>query len=417
MLDYKFLVQNKQTVADSLEKRGASKLLSVLDEAVQLDELRKQSIQKVEALKFERNQASGEIAKLKKEKKDDTAILEKMKSVSVEIKSLDEKLKLIEEKIEQALFEFPNILDSSVPAGKDSAQNKEIRKWGDHKEYSFSLKSHEEIGESLGIIDFKKAGEVSGARFVFLKGLAAKLERALIQFMLETHTEKGYTEILPPFLVNRKALFGTGQLPKFEEDVFRIEKFDYFLIPTAEVPVTNYHRDEILDEKILPIKYCAYTPCFRSEAGSYGKDTKGLKRQHQFNKVELVKFAKPENSYDELEKLTKDAEEILQKLKLPYRVVALCGGDVGFSSAKTYDIEVWSPYLKAYMEISSCSNFADFQARRANIRYRDSQGKVHFVHTLNGSGLAAGRTLMAVLENYQTADGQFEIPEVLKKYF
>ncbi len=339
-----------------------------------------------------------------------------MKGVAQQIKDLDAKVTEVEAKIHELMFELPNNLDASVPDGASAEQNTVVRSWGDKPNFTFKPKIHDEIGEKMGIIDFKKAGEVTGARFVFLKGLGAKLERALIQLMLDTHAKAGYEEILPPFMVNRDSLIGTGQLPKFEEDVFKIEKFGYYLIPTAEVPVTNYHRNEILDAKLLPLRYTAYTPCFRSEAGSYGKDTKGLKRQHQFNKVELVKFTKPEDSMKELEALLGDAEKILQLLKLPYRVVSLCAGDIGFSSSKTYDIEVWSPAANAYMEISSCSNFIDFQARRANIRYRDDKGKVQFVHTLNGSGLAVGRTLLAIIENYQKEDGTFSIPDVLAPY-
>jgi seryl-tRNA synthetase len=418
MLDLKSLVQDPKVVETSLRKRGAVHLLPVLTQLVETDRERRQCLQTVEALKAKRNTASQEIAKKKKEKADDSALLEEMKRVSQEIKVLDEKVGTIQAVVDGLIEEFPNLLDESVPEGKSSEENVEIRRWGEVRKFAFKPKTHDEIGEALGIIDFKKAGEVTGARFVFLKGLAARLERALIQFMLDTHAPSGYEEMLPPFMVNRDALRGTGQLPKFEQDVFKVEKFEYFLIPTAEVPVTNYHRQEILEEKNLPKKYMAYTPCFRSEAGSYGKDTKGLKRQHQFNKVELVKFTTPETSVAEHEKLTADAEKILQNLGLPYRVMLLCGGDTGFSSSKTYDLEVWSPGANAYMEISSCSNFADFQARRAGIRYRDSKaGKVHFVHTLNGSGLAVGRTLLAIMENYQKDDGTFEIPKVLSSYF
>jgi seryl-tRNA synthetase len=391
--------------------------LPQLRQAIDLDKQRREGLQKVETLKARRNQASQEIAQQKKNKVEDTTLLDEMKQVSRDAKAIEEKLSIIETQLQALMYEFPNLLDESVPEGKAAEDNKVVRTWGKPPVLDFEPKSHDEIGEALKILDFKKAGEVSGARFVFVKGLAAKVERALIQFMLDTHAHEGYEEILPPFLVNRNTLIGTGQLPKFEEDVFRIEKFDYFLIPTAEVPVTNYHREEILEEKDLPIRYTAYTPCFRSEAGSYGKDTKGLKRQHQFNKVELVKFTTPETSFEEHEKLTANAEKILQLLGLHYRVVALCAGDTGFGSSKTYDIEVWSPASKGYMEISSCSNFADFQARRANIRYRSAAtGKVHFVHTLNGSGLAVGRTLLAIIENFQTKDGTFTIPEVLKPY-
>lgn len=417
MLDLKSIVADFATVEGSLKKRCKPALIPILNELVAHDKERKEIIQKVEALKARRNTASQEIARAKKEGKDSAPVMEEMKKVGADIKTLDETLAAVEAKLQTLIYEIPNVLHSSVPEGADGNANVEKSQWGTPKELPFPAKSHDEIGEQMGILDFKKAGEVTGARFVFLKGLAAQMERALIRLMLDTHTKAGYEEIQPPFLVNRASLFGTGQLPKFEEDVFRIEKFDYFLIPTAEVPVTNYHRNEILDEKILTKKYCAYTPCFRSEAGSYGKDTKGMKRQHQFNKVELVKFAKPEDSFAELDKLLADAEKILQILELPYRVVTLCGGDTGFGSTKTYDIEVWSPHSKSFMEISSCSNFADFQARRANIRYRDSKtGKVQFVHTLNGSGLAVGRTLLAIMENFQKEDGTFEVPKALKSY-
>lgn len=417
MLDLKVLTTEPNLVSESLQKRNNKTAGDLLGVVAALNEKRKELIQKTEGLKSTRNQASQEISRVKKAGGDDSAILEEMKRVSLDIKKLDEDLGQVEEKLNQLLYEFPNILDPSVPAGKTSEDNREIRRWGEPKTFSFVPRSHDEIGERLGIMDFKKAGEVTGARFCFLKGLAAKLERALIQFMLDTHALVGYEEMIPPFLVNRNALIGTGQLPKFEEDVFRVDKFDFFLIPTAEVPVTNYHREEILDEASLPRSYVAYTPCFRSEAGSYGKDTKGLKRQHQFNKVELVKITTPEQSESEHEKLTQHAETILQKLGLPYRVMLLCGGDTGFSSRKTYDIEVYSPASQGFMEISSCSNFGDFQSRRAGIRYRRSDtGRPAYCHTLNGSGLAVGRTLMAVIENYQKEDGSFEIPEVLRPY-
>jgi len=417
MLDLKTLVADPAAVEASLRKRCKTNLIPVLSEVVAHDKERRESIQKVELLKARRNVASQEIAKSKKEGKDSAPLMEEMKKVATEIKSIDERLAEIEGKLQGLMYEIPNLLHASVPEGADSAGNVEVRRWGNPKELSFPARTHDEIGEKMGILDFKKAGDVTGARFVFLKGLAAKLERGLIRLMLETHAKAGYEEMLPPFLVNRASLTGTGQLPKFEEDVFHIEKHDYFLIPTAEVPVTNYHRNEILEEKDLPKKYTAYTPCFRSEAGSYGKDTKGMKRQHQFNKVELVKFVKPENSFAEHEALTLDAEKILQMLELPYRVMTLCGGDTGFNATKTYDIEVWSPASKSYMEISSCSNFIDYQARRANIRYRDSQtGKVGFVHTLNGSGLAVGRTLLAIMENFQNENGTFEVPDALQRF-
>lgn len=417
MLDLKAVIANPAEVEKAIDRRGLTAPKAALKAIVEKDAQRRSLILAVEKHKARRNEASNEIANLKKNKQDTTALMDEMKSVSQAIKELDPQVTQVEEELRTLLVEIPNIPDASVPDGKSAEDNVEVRKWGKIPEFDFKPKTHDEIGEKLGIMNFKKAGEVTGARFVFLTGIAARLERALIQLMLDTHGKAGYTEIQPPFLVNRNALIGTGQLPKFEEDVFRIEKFDFFLIPTAEVPVTNYHRDDILDEKQLPIKYAAYSPCFRSEAGSYGKDTKGLKRQHQFNKVELVKFTRPEDGFKELESLTADAEKILQLLGLPYRVMALSTGDMGFSSAKTYDLEVWSPGSGGYMEISSCSCFGDYQARRAGIRYRSqADRKVQFVHTLNGSGLAIGRTLIAIMENYQTADGNFTIPEALKKY-
>lgn len=417
MLDLRMVASSPELVEKAIERRGNKSAREALKNLVEWDIQRRQTLQSVETLKARRNQASIQIGTLKKNKQEDPALMEEMKKVSQDIKEQDALLAGLEEKLKACLMEIPNIPDASVPDGNSAEQNKEIRRWGAIPQFDFKPLTHDEIGEKQGIMNFKKAGEVTGARFVFLTGIAAKLERALIQLMLDTHGKAGYTEIQPPLLVNRNALTGTGTLPKFEEDVFRIEKFDYFLIPTAEVPVTNYHRDEIIDEKVLPIKYCAYTPCFRSEAGSYGKDTKGLKRQHQFNKVELVKFSKPETAFQELESLTADAEKILQLLNLPYRTVVLCAGDMGFGSAKTYDIEVWSPGSNGYMEISSCSCFTDYQARRAGIRYRsETDRKVNFLYTLNGSGLAVGRTLIAIMENYQTKDGNFTIPEVLKKY-
>jgi seryl-tRNA synthetase len=417
MLDLKTITGSPDTVEASLKKRNNDKALPFLRDIIALDKERRAGLQEVEALKARRNSASAEIVKLKKEKKDDTAILDEMKGIAQKVKQLDEKVEGIQQKLSGLLYEIPNVLQSEVPPGATSEENVKIREWGKPKTFTFTPKAHDEIGEKMGILDFKKAGEVTGARFCFVKGKAARLERALIQFMLDTHSGRGYMEMIPPFIVNRDSLTGTGTLPKFAEDVFHIEKFDFFLIPTAEVPVTNYHRNEILEDKDLPKAYCAYTPCFRSEAGSYGKDTKGLKRQHQFNKVEIVKFTRAEDSIKEHEALTADAENILQLLKLPYRTMLLCGGDTGFSSSKTYDIEVWSPSINGYMEISSCSNFWDYQARRAGIRYRDKQGKVQFAHTLNGSGLAVGRTLIAIMENYQTEAGDFEIPDVLKRYF
>lgn len=417
MLDIRNVVANLPAVEASMRKRAGEKFIPLLHDWVKADTERREAIQRVETLKARRNAASAEIAKIKKAKGDDRALMDEMKKASQEIKDLDGALGTIEARVATLALEFPNVLEAVVPEGRDAEANVEVRRWGTPKQFDFTPKTHDEIGEALGILDFKKAGEVTGSRFVFLKGIAARLERALINLMLDTHRKKGYEEIVPPFLVNRDALTGTGQLPKFEEDVFHIEKFGFFLIPTAEVPVTNYHRNEIIEADKLPIRYTAHTPCFRSEAGSYGRDTKGLKRQHQFDKVELVKFVKPSDSAAEHEALTKDAEAILQALNLPYRTMLLCAGDIGFGSAKTYDIEVWSPAANGFLEISSCSNFTDYQARRAGIRYRDpADKKVHFVHTLNGSGLAVGRTLLAIMENYQTKDGNFDIPEVLKPY-
>lgn len=417
MLDLRILVENKDRVAQTLVRREAKKLLPVLNNIAELDQKRRTLIQSVEELKARRNLASQEIAKAKKSGGDASSILTDMKKVADQIKTQDEELNVCQSEIDKLLLEIPNELNQDVPPGPDASQNKLVRQWGTSKTFSFAPKTHDEIGEKLGILDFVRAGLVTGARFVFLKGKAARLERALIQFMMDTHASRGYEEMIPPFIVNRQSLTGTGQLPKFEEDVFRLQGTDYFLVPTAEVPVTNFHRNEILAERALPLRYVAYSPCFRSEAGSYGKDTKGMKRQHQFQKVELVTFCRPEKSTEEHERLTSDAERILQLLELPYRVMLLCGGDTSFSSSKTYDIEVWSPGTNQFMEISSCSNFTDFQARRANIRFRDEGGKVRFVHTLNGSGLAVGRTVIAIMENYQTETGEFTIPQILQKYF
>lgn len=415
MLDIKFLRDNLEEVEKRLALRGGTIDLS---EFKKIDEDRRRLIAEVEGLKQKKNAASEEIARLKKEKKDAAHLLADMQQVSSRIKELDEKVKEEEDALERLLLNIPNIPHSSVPLGKISEDNVEVRKSGGLPKFSFAPRDHSEIGEMLGILDFERAGKLAGARFSLYKGAGALLERALINFMLDIHTrENGYTEILPPFMVNRACMTGTGQLPKFEEDLFKIEGWDHFLIPTAEVPVTNIFRDEILKEDELPIYYTAYTPCFRKEAGSYGKDVKGLIRQHQFNKVELVKFSKPETSYEELETLTQNAEKILQKLNLPYRVISLCTGDLGFASAKTYDIEVWLPGQSKYREISSCSNFEDFQARRANIKYKPKDGgKPKFVHTLNGSGLAVGRTLVAILENCQQEDGGVIIPEALRPY-
>ena len=415
MLEAKYIREHLDEVRGKLALRGQA---INLDQFVLIDGERRKAIQEWERLRALQKKVSDEVSKKKREGQDASDLIEEMKKVSRDLKGLDG---IIEEK-EMALQDFlltvPNLPHASVPVGKDSSDNVEVRRWGEIPKFDFEPKAHWDLGEELGILDFKNGAKITGARFTLYWDLGAKLERALINFMLDLHTrEHGYREVLPPFMVNRTTMTGTGQLPKFEEELFKVEGTDYFLIPTAEVPVTNIHRDEVLEEKVLPLYYTAYTPCFRKEAGSYGKDTRGLIRQHQFNKVELVKFAKPENSYDELEKLLSNAEEVLKRLKLPYRVVNLCSGDLGFSASKTYDIEVWLPGQNTFKEISSCSNFEDFQARRAKIRYRISgKSKTEYVHTLNGSGLAVGRTLVAILENYQQADGSVIIPEVLRPY-
>ena len=415
MLDIKRIRKNPEELIAAMKARrnkGAD-----VTELLQLDEKRRVLIQKSEALKAKRNEVSAQIPKLKKSGEDVSALLAEMKQVADEIKALDTKLSEIDEKLNELLMSVPNIPHKSVPIGADDTDNVEIRRYGKPTEFDFEPKAHWDIGEDLKILDFAAAGKITGARFTVYRGLGARLERAIISYFLDAHTRNGYTEIFPPYMVNRASMTGTGQLPKFEEDAFKVANTDYFLIPTAEVPVTNLHRGEILSAEDLPIKYCAYSACFRSEAGSAGRDTRGLIRQHQFNKVELVKFTTPETSYDELEKLTNDAESVLQGLGLPYRVVVLSTGDVGFSSAKTYDIEVWMPSYGRYVEISSCSNFEDFQARRAQIRFRrETKGKPELVHTLNGSGVAIGRTVAAILENYQNADGTVRVPEVLQPY-
>jgi len=385
---------------------------------IKLDTRRRDILQEVEKLRNDRNTVSKEIGEKKKKKEDATELIARMGEVSARIKGLDEELKKVEEELNALVMVIPNIPHETVVYGTSSEDNPVIRVWGEKPVFSFTPRPHWDIGEALGILDFERGAKITGARFTVYKGLGAMLERAIFNFMLDLHIfEHGYTEVLTPFMVNRASMTGTGQLPKFEEDLFRVDVVDYFLIPTAEVPVTNIHRDEILNERDLPIYYVSYSPCFRAEAGSYGKDTRGLIRQHQFNKVEMVKFTRPETSYEELEKLTANAEEVLQLLKIPYRTVSLCTADLGFSSAKTYDVEAWLPGQDAYREISSCSNFEDFQARRAAIRFRrEETGKIDFVHTLNGSGLAVGRTVVAVLENYQQADGSVVIPEVLRPY-
>lgn len=415
MLDIKFIRNNIEFLEDVLAKRKAK---VDLNEFEQVDAERRNILAEVESLKHKRNISSNEIGKMKREGQDASVLLEEMGKVSQRIKELEKDVVDLETKLEYFQMTIPNVFHESVPYGKGEEDNKEVRKYGNIKDYSFQPKTHDEIGEKLGILDFERGAKLSGSRFTVYKGMGAKLERALINFMLDIHTnENGYTEILPPFLVSRETMTGTGQLPKFEEDLYKTID-DMFLIPTAEVPLTNIHAKEILDMNMLPIYYTAYTPCFRREAGSYGKDVKGLIRQHQFNKVELVKIVKPEDSYEELEKMTNDAEKILQRLGLPYRVVELCTADIGFSAAKTYDIEVWLPGQDKYREISSCSNTEDFQARRAKIKYRAAEGAKgsEFVHTLNGSGLAVGRTLIAILENYQQEDGSVIIPEALKPY-
>jgi seryl-tRNA synthetase len=415
MLDVKLLREDLTRVRERLASRGIE---IAWDEFVYLDQQRRDALARIEKLKERKNRLSGEIGKVKKSGGDATALMGEVEEVSETIRQGQEPLAEIEARFEKLMLTMPNLPEPSVPAGRSAAENREVRRWRDPPQFDFPAKNHWDIGEELGILDFTRAAKIAGARFALYKDAGARLERALINFMLDLHTQKhGYREVLPPFLVNRDAMTGTGQLPKFEEDLFRVSEPDFFLIPTAEVPVTNIHREEMLEREQLPIRYVAYTPCFRREAGSYGQDVRGLIRQHQFNKVELVKFTEPEHSYDELDKLVIDAETVLQQLQLPYRVVELCTGDLSFAAAKTYDLEVWLPGQSTYREISSCSNFEDFQARRAQIRYRkETKGKPIFVHTLNGSGLAVGRTLVAVLENYQQKDGSVVIPEVLRSY-
>ncbi|MDY6037535.1 MAG: serine--tRNA ligase [Eubacterium sp.] len=415
MLDIKKIREDYEGIKERVEFRGKGDF--GIDKVRELDEKRRALLADVEAKKSRQNAVSREIPKLKKAGEDTGEIMAEMKVLSDEIKMLDGELSAIEAELKNALLNIPNTPCKDVQFGEDDSDNIEIRKFMEPKNFAFEPKAHWDIGEELDILDFARAGKISGTRFTVYKGLGARLERACIQFMLDLHTmEQPYIEILPPFMVNRDAMTGTGQLPKFEEDMFYIPQKDFFLIPTAEVPVTNLRANEIMDESELPVNYTAYTPCFRAEAGSAGRDTRGLIRQHQFNKVELVKFVDPKSSYDELEKLTADAEEVLKRLGIPYRVVRLSSGDLGFSSAMTYDIEVWMPSYGRYVEISSCSNFEDFQARRANIRFRRGKEKPEFVHTLNGSGLAVGRTVAAILENFQQEDGSVVIPEVLRKY-
>lgn len=416
MLDIKTVRQDPDRVKQAVKNRCGN-LDKEIDELLAIDVQRREIISRVEELKAKQNSVSKMIPQYKKEGKDVSEIFAEMKEISETIKADDAELAELEAKQRNLLLMIPNIPSDTVPVGADDTCNPEIRRNGTPKQFDFEPKAHWDIGADLGILDPETAAKVTGTRFHFYKGLGARLERAIISYFLDTHTEYGYTEILPPFMANRASMTATGQLPKFEEDAFKLSNNEYFLIPTAEVPVTNMHRDEILDGAQLPIKYCAYSACFRAEAGSAGRDTRGLIRQHQFNKVELVKFADPETSYDELEKLTNDAERVLAGLGLPYRVVCLCTGDLGFSSAKTYDVEVWMPSYNRYVEISSCSNFEDYQARRGSIRFKKNpKDKAQFVHTLNGSGVAVGRTVAAILENYQNADGSVTVPEALRKY-
>lgn len=413
MLDIKRIRTNKEEVIESLNSRFGN---YNIDKVLELDEKRREIIFEVENKKARQNEVSKQVPKLKKDGVDVSDLFKEMKALSDEIKELDVKVKDLDEEIRKELLSIPNTPNKDIPIGKSDEDNVEIRKFLEPKKFDFEVKAHWDLGVDLDILDFERAVKISGSRFSVFKGLGAKLERALINFMLDLHSNQGYEEVGVPVLINRNSMYGTGQLPKFEDDMFHVPSKDMFLAPTAEVPVTNLLANEILEFEKLPTYYTAFTYCFRQEAGSAGRDTRGLIRNHQFDKVEMVKFVNPENSYDELEKLTSDAEEILKLLEIPYRVVCLCTGDIGFTSAKTYDIEVWMPSYGRYVEISSCSNFEDFQARRANIRYRDTDGKVKFVHTLNGSGLAVGRTFAAVLENYQREDGSIEIPYVLRKY-
>jgi seryl-tRNA synthetase len=415
MIDVRLLRENLDELKARMATRGAE---IDWDEAVRVDRERREGLANIERLKEKKNRLSGEIGKLKKSGGDATSLMRESEEVSEAIRASEGPLAEIEAQFERFMLTLPNLPHPSVKIGRNETENKEVRRWGEPRQFDFPAKNHWDIGEELGILDFERAAKLAGARFAVYRNAGARLERALINFMLDLHTaENGYMEMLPPALANRNALVGTGQLPKFEEDLFHLAPGDYFLIPTAEVPLTNLHRDEMLEKEQLPIKYVAYTPCFRSEAGSYGKDVRGLIRQHQFNKVEMVKFSEPETSYDELESMVQNAEEVLKRLKVPYRVVELCTGDLGFGAAKTYDLEVWLPGQNAYREISSCSNCEDFQARRANIRYRkETKGRPIFVHTLNGSGLAVGRTLVAVLENYQQRDGSVIVPQALRAY-
>ena len=415
MLDMKFVRENPELVMDAMRKRNAN---VNLDEFLELEKKRRELTLQVEALKSQRNAASQEIGKMKKAGENADAQMAEVRALGDKIAEDDKELKDIEARLKEILMTIPNMPAADTPVGSSDADNPVVRTWREPAKFAFEPQAHWDIGEKLNILDVERAGKVSGARFTFYRGLGSRLERSVINFFLDIHTgENGYTEFFPPFIVNKDSMQGTGQLPKFAEDMFKLEGLDYYLIPTAEVPITNLHRDEILSGDDLPLYYTAYSACFRAEAGSAGRDTRGLIRQHQFNKVELVKFTKPEDSWDELEKLTANAEKVLQLLELPYRVVRLCTGDIGFSSAATYDLEVWLPAANCYREISSCSNFLDFQARRANVRFRrDTKSKPEFVHTLNGSGVAVGRTVAAILENYQQADGSVIVPKVLRPY-
>ena len=416
MLDMKRIRQNPELIKQAMKNRNKN-MDELIDQMLAIDSDRRELMQRADELKAEQNKASREIPALKKEGKDTTAIMERMKQISDTIKELDAKFAEMDDLQKELLYSIPNVPHETVPVGMDDSQNCEVRRVGEPQKFAYEPQGHWDIGANLDILDPETAAKVTGARFHFYKGAGARLERAIINFFMDTHAQNGYTEIFPPFIANAASMTGTGQLPKFADDMFKLEGLEYYLIPTAEVPVTNMHRDEILEGSRLPVKYCAYSACFRAEAGSAGRDTRGLIRQHQFNKVELVKFVEPERSYEELEALTKDAERVLELLGLPYRVVALCSGDIGFCSAKTYDIEVWMPSYNRYLEISSCSNFEDFQARRAAIRYKkDIKDKAQLLHTLNGSGVAIGRTVAAILENYQNSDGSVTVPEVLRPY-
>ncbi len=414
MLDIKRIRQNPQEIKAMVDRRGKK---TNIDRLLEVDELRRALVTEAEAKKARRNEVSKSIPMMKKNGEDTSAVFKEMKELGEDIKTDDERLTQIESELKELLLSIPNTPNPLVPDGLDDTANLEIRRYSEPTKFDFEPKPHWDLGEALDILDFEKGAKVSGARFLFYKGLGSRLERSVYNFMLDVHTsESGYTEVFPPYIVHERSMYGTGQLPKFAEDMFKLENTNYYLIPTAEVPVTNMYRESVIDGEKLPIKHCAYSACFRAEAGSAGRDTRGLIRVHQFNKVELVKFVRPETSYDELEKLTNDAEKILQKLGLPYRVVRLSAGDLGFSSAMTYDIEVWMPSYGRYVEISSCSNFEDFQARRAGIRFKDKNGKPELVHTLNGSGLAVGRTVAAIMENFQQADGSIKVPDVLVPY-